>query len=163
MSMVFYFRRVDADDVAAIVDDEEKLDEFFSGDEKSDDLVDFDVAWHVVHFLLTGTVEPTGNPLDIILEGYPAIGEGWMEEQTALIPPEAMQQFHIALSALSDEELKHRFERREFVRHDVYNGDLFADEADGPGWDYIYQGIPGLRRLAEQAVAKRSAVLRLLM
>ena len=86
-----------------------------------------------------------------------------MEEQTALIPPEAMRQFHEALSALPDEELKRRFERREFVRDDVYNGELFAEGVDGPGWDYISQGIPGLRRLAEQCFSDGSAVLRVMM
>ena len=44
------------------------------------DEIMLDKAWHGIHFLLTGSAEPTGGPLSLLLEEWPEIGDvqiGW--------------------------------------------------------------------------------------
>ena len=161
MSMVIYLRRVDPAVAGELATDDEKFESFYWEDGEPDDLVDFDVAWHIVHYLLTGSSEATDEPLSIIVSNHEPLGEGWMEEQTALIPAEAMRNFNEALSKVSDDELKARYDRREFVRDDVYASDLVLDE-DGPGWEYVSQGIPRLRKFAEKCARENSAAIYLL-
>ena len=156
MGMVLYVRRV-ADD--AVPGDPDKFDEFFFDEEAqaAGDLIDFDKAWHALHFLLTGSAEESDGPLGLLLGKGEPVGEDAGYGPPLLVSAAGMRGFHEALAGLSDEDLRRRYDPRAMVAADVYLADSLAEEEDS--WDYVSQGIPALRRLAERCVQQNSGAI----
>ena len=156
MGMVLYVRRLGED---AIPGDPDEFGEFFfdEGAEDAGDLIDFDKAWHALHFVLTGSADGTDSPLSLLLgKGEPA-GEDGGYGPPLLVSAAEMRQFHEALAGLSDEDLRQRYDPRAMLAADVYLADALAEEEDG--WDYVAQGIPALRRLAERCAQQNSGAI----
>jgi Domain of unknown function (DUF1877) len=156
MGMVLYVRRLAEE---AIPEDPDEFDEFFFDEdaEAAGDLIDFDKAWHALHFLLTGSADGTDSPLSLLLGKGEPVGEDGGYGPPLMVPAAGMRRFHEALAALSDEDLRRRYDPQAMLAADVYLADSLADEEDG--WDYVAQGIPALRRLAERCVQQNSGAI----
>ncbi len=81
-----------------------------------------DKAWHVLHYLLTGSAEESAGPLGFFLSGGRLIGE-WTRGSDA--PPRAFfaeeaKRISDELEQLTDEALLSRFDWPEMMRHQVY-------------------------------------------
>jgi hypothetical protein len=149
MGMVLYLRRASAPDIDRMRATPDQLGDFVYGDgEPNSDLVDFDKAWHALHYLLTGSADATKSPLSLLLGDWETFGQdengfggGW------IAPPKALQAFNAALSRITDVDLRARYDPAAMHAEDVYLSDVFVDE--GPeALDYLLQSLPELRRFA---------------
>ena len=69
----------------------------------------FDKAWHMVHFVLTGTAEATGDPLGLLYDAG-LEPEDFCSEDVWIVSSAQVRAFRDALCAVSDEELQSRFD-----------------------------------------------------
>ena len=107
-----------------------------------------DKAWHVVHFLLTGTAGPTSDPLGLLYAAGVRLDD--VSEHVAVVSADQVRVFRDALRDVSDDELRLRFDLETMVAADVYRADLLVDE----DWDYVSQGIPELRDFSEACTGR---------
>ena len=155
MGMVLYLRRVEG----RIPDDPDEFYETYMFSEearKIGDLIDFDKAWHGVHFLLTGSTLATDSPLRLLCGMGRPFGEDNGSSRPRLVSASEMSAFNDALAALSDAELAKRFDPEAMIAADVYLADVFAEEF---GWDYVSKGIPSLRRFAQRCAERGSEAI----
>ena len=106
-------------------------------------------AWHMVHFLLTGTAEATNHPLGLLYDaGFEP--EDFCSEDVWIVSSAQVRAFRDALRAVSDEELRRRFDPEAMAAADVYGAyGLSADD-----WDYVSEVIPQLRDFSEACAAR---------
>ncbi|HEY5724076.1 MAG TPA: YfbM family protein [Allosphingosinicella sp.] len=154
MGMVLYLRRVDGPIPG---DPDEFYDEFmFSEDaDANGDLVDFDKAWHAVHFLLTGSADESDGPLSLLGGKGEPIGEDNGYGPPLLVSAADMSAFNDALAAISDDELARRYDADAMLAADIYLADALARDGEA-GREYVFQGIPALRRFAEKCARQGS-------
>ncbi len=165
--MVIYLRRASPADIARIGEDTDAAERFaFEEGDPDRDLVDFDVAWHAVHFMLCGDSDDSSHPLGIIACRLPELGldaNGF--GGFSVIAPEGMKEFADALAALDDDELASRYNPQAWMDHELYRGDMFVEhDAEDPGETraYVMQGVPALRRLAASCAANGDGAIRIL-
>ena len=152
MGMVAYLCRASADEVGAVRNNPDSVDDFIFDDARAGRCVDFDKAWHALHFMLTGEAGSTDHPLNLLvasdpeLEGTDELGFGgyWLTE------PDRVRRFSAALSEISDVDLAGRYDPAAMVAEDIYLSDVFEDEGL-EALPYVLQGVAGLRRLAAEA------------
>ncbi|MEG3147004.1 DUF1877 family protein [Sphingomonas sp. RT2P30] len=150
MGMVAYLRPATSEEVAALAADPDLLASFmFEGEGGT---IDFDKAWHALHFMLTGNSGRTDSPASILatddehLLGTDEFGLGgyW------LILPQQVKAFATELAGITDDDLAGRFDPTAMVDQHVYLSDMFAEEGSD-ALPYIMQGIPALRELTLKA------------
>ncbi len=123
-------------------------DDIYGAIGEVEDSVDFDKSWHLAHYLLTGSAEPTDSPLSILVETGTRLTAS---EDIHLLSPQQMLAFRDALSDISDDELHSRFDVAAMIKANVYLADAFVDDAEN-GWEYVAEALPGLRALADTCV-----------
>lgn len=163
MGMVIYLRRSSSADIARFTADGSAWESFaFEQGDEGVDLIDFDKAWHALHFMLVGAAGTTGDPLGIIaadseMYGTDEHGFGGF----SVVSPGQMTAFNLALRAISDGELERRFDPAAMVREDVYLADVFVDEGQ-ESLEYVMQGVPALRRFAASVAERGEGALRII-
>ncbi|KQN36617.1 hypothetical protein ASG37_13600 [Sphingomonas sp. Leaf407] len=147
MGMVIYLRRAGDADLDRLVADPSVFETFvFDEGVENLDLVDFDMGWHALHYLLTGSADDVGHPLGLIIAALPELGADENGEGgIGLIAPERMKAFADALDAQDDATIARRFDQKAMMKADVYLADTFVG---GDAIDYILQGLPALRQFA---------------
>lgn len=153
MSMVVYLRRSSPDEVARLEQNPDAVDDLFFGDDFSVKSVNFDKAWHALHFMLTGNSGSVDAPLNLLvasdaeLRGTDELGLGgyWLAD------PDRVQRFASALSELSDETIASRYDPVTLKAEHVYLSDVFEDEGTKV-LPYVLQAMPALRSLADEAL-----------
>jgi Domain of unknown function (DUF1877) len=160
MGMVLVLRSVDENEVRSLAKDAGAFEEFMFGDEAYDnsDEVDFDKGWHALHYVLTGSAEPTNGSLNLFGVGEP-VGEDGGYGPALLWSAEYTRTFRDALAQLSDDDLRKRFDPAKLVEDEVYLGETFAEEGADFAWEYVSQGIPALREFADRCVTSGRTVL----
>ena len=111
-------------------------------------------SWHLMHFLLTGSCEGTGEATSFLAEDWPELGDvevGWGRAWT--IDPEAIRRFHAALSAVEDDQLCARFDTEEMKAQDIYLGDAFEGD-ERRGCNYVLHYLAILRTFVAEASAR---------
>ena len=152
MGMVVYLRRASADEVARLDQEPGSIDEVLFSEGSSDRLIDFDKAWHALHFMLTGESGVAAHPLNLLvaseeeLRGADEMGFGgyWLAE------PGDVHRFAASLSELSDEAIASKYDPAAMSTEHVYLSDVFEEEG-AEALPYILQGLPRLRALAAKA------------
>ena len=152
MSMVNYLRRATADEVAGLSADPSQLSELVFSEAHEDRVIDFDRAWHALHFLLTGYSGWSEHPLNMLvtddahLIGTNEHGFGgyW------LIDPAGVRTFADALAEISDDDLASRYDPAAMTAEYIYMSDVFEEEGS-EALPYIMQGVPDLRNFARAA------------
>lgn len=160
MSMILYLRRANDDDLARLRAEPAGITDFFFSDDAATrgDLIDFDKAWQAVHFTLCGAEYYTDNPLGLLLYEGEAIGADMGYGAGWIVPPDAVKAFDQALSNLSDEAIRSRYDPQALAANDVYIADAFVEEPE-EGLNYLMQGIPQLRRFAVHCAANGNSVI----
>ncbi|KZE11522.1 MULTISPECIES: YfbM family protein [Sphingomonas] len=163
MGMVIYLRRAGQSDLDRLIADPSVFEEFvFEEAVENLDLVDFDKAWHAVHYLLTGSADDVGHPLGIIIAALPELGADENGEGgIGLISPPMMRAFADALDRLDDATLERRYDPPAMLRADVYLADVFVDEG-AEALEYVMQGVPALRRFAANCRATGDGAIRVI-
>ena len=167
MSMVMYLRRASEADIARIEEDSAAAVRFaFEEGDQSQDLVDFDVAWDAVHFMLCSDTRDSDHPLGIIACVLPEVGlDANGLGAFSVISPAAMKRFAEALDAISDDELARRYDPPAWFAADLYRRDMFVEDGveNSPETRaYVMQSIPALQRLASSCAANGEGAIRLL-
>ncbi|WP_176595123.1 MULTISPECIES: YfbM family protein [Sphingobium] len=152
MGMVAYLRQASTEEVAAIRKHPSTIDDFLFPEIEDGRLVDFDKAWHALHFMLTGEIGSTDHPLNLLVAGDAELfgtdengfGGFWLAE------PDRVSVFASTLSQISDEEIAARYNPERMSAEQIYLSDVFEDEG-AEALPYVLQGLPSLRRLVIQA------------
>jgi hypothetical protein len=118
--------------------------------------VDMSVYWHILHVVLTESVEPIDSPLSLLHydSGYriDENNEYWFFSASKI------RSFDEALRRLSDDELRRRFELHANGSSDVYRGEsLFHPGTEY--WNCVSENIPDLRRFAQTCAENGSAAV----
>jgi hypothetical protein len=161
MGMVLVLRRVDATQIAYLRANPDEAAEFAVEDEaavESGDCVDFDKAWHVLHFMFTGSAAENNQALSLLRTDFEAIGEDIGYGPVQYHTPETAARIHNALSAISDAELWQRYDPAAIAAADLYMGETLS-EADEFTEQYLMQGIPALRAVVARCAATNSGLL----
>jgi len=152
MGMVIYLYRATAGEVESFAADADAVGETIFDNGVRDRVIDFDKAWHALHFMLTGDAGRSAHPLTMLVTddahmlGTDERGFGgyW------LIEPSAVRAFADALAAISDEALAARYDPAAMVANDLYMSDYFEHEGS-EGLSYIMQWVPNLRSFSRAA------------
>ncbi len=158
--MVLYLRRATSDDVARLEGDAEQLMPFlFEGEDEGEATVDFDKAWHALHFMLCGDMGRTASPLSVMLsndeglKGTDAHFYGYW-----VVSPDEVRDFDGALSALPDRDIAARYDPGAFEAHNLYGADIFTDEGE-EALPYVMRGLPTLRALMRATAEARHYII----
>lgn len=163
MSMVVYLYRATAAEVTNFAAAPDAVHETIFDQSADGRVVDFDKAWHALHFILTGDSGKTDHPLsllvatdeDLIGTDENGLGGYWQAD------PARVRAFADALAAISDDELARRYDPAAMVAEYVYLSDLFEEEGE-QALPYVMQGVPALRRFADQAAQDSNYVIGIL-
>ena len=142
-------QRVDADEIARLVDDPGFAEVLLFGDEEAEPVLDprqLDVEklWHGVHWLLTGTVEETSEGLGAVLMGGVPLGDDIGYGPARLMRPDEVASVYRALVAVPESECIARFDPVAMNDAGVYP--QIWDRA----WTLPEGLLPALRSIVEQ-------------
>ena len=161
MSMIVYLREATPTDVARLASEPDELDDFmFAVQPEGGGPVDFDKAWHALHFMLTGGSGYSDSPLSVLtttddrLIGADEFGFGgyW------LIEADRVRALASELAAISDEQLASRYDPQAMLREHIYIGEVFADEGND-ALPYLMQGVGEFRKLAARAAGAGNSII----
>jgi hypothetical protein len=110
------------------------------------DSIDLDKAWHGLHFLLTSTAWEGEPPLDLLVAGGTPLDE--IEDgygPPRLIGAREVAAAHRALSGLSDEVLRARFDPRAMTAADIYPAIWDRDPGEDDALGYLMENLHVLR------------------
>ena len=151
MGMVLCLRGASDAQIATLRISSDTADKFLFDDAAytAGELVDFDKAWNALHFMFTGCDAESDHPLSFFPNNPERIGTDNGYGGPWIYTPTQVKAFNAALCELSDEEIQSRYDPRAMAAAGVYLADSLVD--DGPeGLEYVMQGVPQLRTLAQR-------------
>jgi len=110
------------------------------------DLGDLDKSWHGIHYLLTGSADESGTPLQFLVAGGTDVGD----EDVGYGPPRVFTSAEAraiasALSAVTDAELRSRFAPDAMMRAEIYPEIWDRDPKDDDTLGYLMEYVAILR------------------
>ena len=140
------------------MEDPDQIDELLESDD-DETCVDIDKAWHGIHWLLTGSEEPTTNtPSDVIFGGEP-FGEDLGYGPPRLLPIEGVGRVAQLLGGVDADALRLRMDpaamRRAGVYPEIWDEEDVLDE-------YLLPALQQLRTFYDAAAKAGEAVIRTL-
>ncbi|WP_294076234.1 YfbM family protein [Sphingomonas sp.] len=162
--MVIVLRRASSSDIERLIADPDDWETFvYEEGDQQNDIVDFDKAWHALHFMLTGAAYNTDSPLGIIANDGETIGtdENGFGGFT-VVSPAQMKMFDEALRRIDDAELASHYDHAAMLEHDIYIADAFAGLTREEALEYIFQSLPALRDLTASCAKAGDGALRIL-
>ncbi|MEQ1597589.1 MAG: YfbM family protein [Casimicrobium sp.] len=154
MGMVWVARLADADAIARIMAEPNAAYNFINPqegwEEAAADTIDLDKEWHAAHHLLTGSAGATDSPLSLIIGDFHEIGDDNGYGPAWFIPPDRLQAFSLALTAIDDDELRRRYDPNSMVSEHVYIGDMYQEEGE-EGFVFLRERITQLGKFADRA------------
>jgi hypothetical protein len=153
MSMTYCLRLAKDSEISKLLDDPEKIEDWLFNDEDEPD-AELEKAWHGIHFILTGSDWNGDEPLCYLLAGGSTVGEidvGYGPARA--LTSTQVEEFRAAISNLSKEDFKNKFDREAFEQHEIYprGWQLGKDEEN---IDFLYSHFVTLREFLEAAKAK---------
>lgn len=117
--------------------------------ESTADELELDKTWHGLHYLLTGNADNAPQPLGYLLAGGEEVGD-LSDGPARLLDPRQLQQFHEAVSAVTLDELRDRFNAEKMATLEIY-----PNTWNRPGeFEWLVVALERLRSfLEEQATA----------
>lgn len=130
-------------------------------EENRKDLLDVDKSWHVIHYVLNGTVWETDpdEPLSqLILGGEPLNEEEDMGYGPArLLTADTVRQISEALAAWDEAAFRARFDVEEMLREQVYP--LIEGEDGETLFEYVWPYFEMLKNFIHSAAERGRCVL----
>lgn len=154
MGMVWVMTRATDVELAQLKANPDDVDDFINSDVayESGRGVDLDKHWHAIHFLLTGSAEPTDSPLSLILGGFEEIGPDNGYGPAWIVPKEALIAFNDALSTRTDEQWIAGYDAAAAVKAQVYIAEALLNEGD-EALEFLAEDLKRLREFVAAAVA----------
>ncbi len=116
---------------------------------------DLDKAWHGIHYLLTGTAWEGVPPLNFLLGGGRSVGDIVVGYGPARVLSLAeTRKACDALRAVTDEDLRARFNPTDMLAEEIYPGIWARELEDDDTLGYLLEYVQTLRRFLDQAVAQ---------
>jgi hypothetical protein len=140
---------------AAIAQAREQLGKLASPQDVGE-VVEIDKAWHGVHFVLTGTVEPDGSVLGEAVLGGEDVGEDLGYGAARVVAPDDVAQIAAALATFDDDALATRFDAAVMAEQGIYP-DVWDE--DGETIEWIADAVDTLRKAYAEAAAKGHGML----
>ena len=124
--------------------------------EVGDTEVDLDKAWHGIHFLLTGSVEPNGTLASKVIMGGENIGPDRGYGPAQFLTPAEVKAIAQLLEQTTPEMLRKRFKPKEMTQYGVYPAIIWerdGDEALSYVLDYYKKLVAFYKLAAERGQA----------
>jgi uncharacterized protein DUF1877 len=124
------------------------------------DLGDLDKSWHGIHYLLTGTADESGTPLQFLVAGGTEVGE----EDVGYGPPRVFTSAEArtiasALAAVTDEDLRSRFAPEAMMRAEIYPEIWDRDPKDDDTLGYLMEYVTILREAMTTVTSRGHGLL----
>jgi hypothetical protein len=151
------YRRDDAE-VQALLEDPERVEELL--DEDDDEAsVEVDKAWHGIHWLLTGSGEPTDSPLSDVIFGGRPFGEDLGFGPARVLAAAGVVRVAGLLGSLDDDVVRGRMDSAAMQRAQLYpeiwdEVNLFDE--------YVLPALQRLRRFYKAAAESGESVIQTL-
>lgn len=114
---------------------------------------DLDKAWHGIHYLLTGTAEESEMPLTFLVSGGRTVGDIEVGYGPARVfTADETRLIAATLDAVTDEQLRARFDPLEMMRLEIYPEIWDRYPASAEPLDYVLEYAGILRNFLRQAV-----------
>jgi len=114
--------------------------------------IDVDKSWHGMHYLLTRSAEAGTPPLDFLLEGARTVGDEDLGYGPAWVFTAAETRgIRAAVAAISDVELRARYDPKAMDAADVYPSRIWVRDGD-EALDYVMEYVTMLRGMLAEAV-----------
>lgn len=127
-------------------------------EETSDSRVlDIDKAWHGIHYLLTGSGEPTRDIGSLAIFGGREVGNDLGYGPARLLSPAEVKEVARVLKELSLEKLSSRYDPKKMEKLQIYPDIWVRDGKDA--FDYLAEYYRKLSVFYEKAAASGSAML----
>ncbi|GAA4040646.1 YfbM family protein [Parerythrobacter jejuensis] len=154
MGMVWVARLADDGEVASIRANPDGAYDFIQPEEgwETAPIIDLDKEWHAIHFLLTQSAGPTNDPLSLILGDFEEIGEDNGYGPVFYIPNQSLKAFSNMAKALSESELKKRYDTQAMVEQQIYLGEMYHEEGE-EGLNFLTQRLDELKEFAAKAAS----------
>jgi hypothetical protein len=122
-----------------------------------DRLIDLDKSWHGIHYLLTGAAGPTSELLGCVIMGGMEIGEDLGMGPPRYLEASDVRKIASALTNMSDEILRARFDPQKMDVLDIYPT-IWARDGE-EGFDYLRDFFCDLVRGYVEAADRGDAML----
>jgi hypothetical protein len=117
---------------------------------------DLDKAWHGIHYLLTRTASEGSPPLNLLLAGGTPVGTVDVGYGPArALSSREINDAHLALGQISDDELRSRFAPKEMLKADIYPEIWGRDPAEDDTLGYLMEYVGTLRSFLRDATEER--------
>ncbi|MGE0128111.1 MAG: YfbM family protein [Blastocatellales bacterium] len=153
MSMICNLVEVDEDQLDDLLDDPEGiLDLLDELAEEEAEETDLDKAWHGIHFLLTGSAWEGKEPLCYLVKGGKEVGDDEFGYGPArILRPEQVANWANALSTISADHLRKRFDPEVMAKAKIYPEIWRGDSEEGDPLEYLLDYYGELRSFVEEA------------
>lgn len=164
MGIVCELRQIDASEIDPLLANPDQIEDLMDpaeyGSEEQGSSVDLDKSWHAIHYLLTGTADEGTPPLSYLLYGGEDVGDIDLGYGPARVlrPPE-VQSFDTALSNISSEEMRRRFNPKAMMAADIYPTIWDRSPAEDDTLGYVLEGYTALKTFIHNASEKGKGVI----
>lgn len=140
MGMIWVAYRRSAGEAAELVESTDSIELLLESDD-DETSVDLDKTWHGIHWLLTGSHDPTDDVTSEVIFGGQPVGEDLGYGPARLLDPERVRAVASILRALPADELRQRVDLEAMSAADLYpdiwdEADVF-DEYLAPAYDEL--------------------------
>ena len=160
MSMTGNYLRVSERTLNDLRADPSKVGDFLNEQVEfaSDEYLDIDKSWHIIHFLLTGTESECDPPLgNVVMGGTKLSGEDMGQGSCPrYLTPTEVRDVSRALEAVSPEQLVARWDSRRIAAADIYP-QIWDDSPENR--DYVSDNYQEVRDLFAVAAENGDAVI----
>jgi uncharacterized protein DUF1877 len=124
------------------------------------ELGDLDKSWHGIHYLLTGSADESGTPLQFLVAGGTDVGD----EDVGYGPPRVFtsaetRTIAAALTAVTDEDLRSRFDPEAMMRAEIYPEIWDRDPKDDDTLGYLLEYVAILREAMTTVTSRGHGLL----
>jgi Domain of unknown function (DUF1877) len=120
---------------------------------------DLDKSWHIIHYLLTGTVDKSPDPLGLIADDTDPIADIDLGlGKPNVISAEAVKAFSEAAAALSEEAFLSRCDLQTMPVSKIYFCKEFGGDSEDLG-EYALENFRNLREFADTAANNGEAIV----
>lgn len=138
MSMMYHLREITNIEAAKLSADPDLIEDFLDNSLGQSE-IDLEKAWHGIHYLLTGASSGGEKPYCYLMDGGSPVGDIDVGYGPAmLLSKDQVKEFNDALSKLTEEKLKERFDPEAMGKEGVYPG--IWDEGD-EAFDWLFEVI----------------------
>jgi hypothetical protein len=155
MSMIANFKQITPIELNKLINNPDQIEELVFNKEGEDDSLDIDKTWHGIHFLLTDNPWGGEEPLKFVIMGRHEIGEDIGYGPAHYLTSEDVKAISQALSNISTEELKGKFDGNKMIKADIYPS-IWEDE---DALEYLMGYYEALVEYYKDAAIKGNAML----